>query len=564
MKLYQKDFKYGSLRILKPGIYELAENIKFRPNPKLSFYPRSNDELYSDPAYILGFFTAISVECDNVCIDLGGYELSYAEDYCLQQRYGSLIELSNTPFPPGMGPANFGPKLISANSVIIRNGKLGLTSHHGIHGNNCDKIKIEKCTVYNFEVAGISLNGCTNVDVTNVKIGPNRQNIPVLGTYSHARFLLYLSKAFCKHNETKLSEEDKQKIEVCSYALEKCISKVKWEIEKYGKTSNKLFANPTGLLDSNCYGICIYPKGIAVHDLVDDSYAQDMSSNIKICNVEICNIKCKTAEIPSISEKNGDFVQFDIAGGVFQILKCLDSNGYYKPNELSELQLALAQPSLKFGNMTITKDVVEWAQSGKHVSKIFTQSNSQYRYRCGGDVMFHLAKGAIGLRVDGTCGLQIKNVTISGVKNYARLGNAKLNGKYTFSHTYQSRPMYHGSDAIGLSLSHVSSSKITNLSISDIRSLNGMSCGLYTYSKCKKITFCNINVRNVRSGCYKNGKVWYGIGFNGKKVKYRDFKPNGMPTAYGIYFSSGLTRCKKRRIRISKILGPKHHKLYYY
>jgi hypothetical protein len=49
--------------------------------------------------------------------------------------------------------------LKTANNVIIRNGKLGLSSHHGIRGLFNKNIQLENIEVRDFEVAGILLSG---------------------------------------------------------------------------------------------------------------------------------------------------------------------------------------------------------------------------------------------------------------------------------------------------------------------------------------------------------------------------------------------------------------------
>ena len=48
----------------------------------------------------------------------------------LQQRFFSLIELANGPFAPGKGAANGGWITNHASNVIVKDGQLGLTSHH--------------------------------------------------------------------------------------------------------------------------------------------------------------------------------------------------------------------------------------------------------------------------------------------------------------------------------------------------------------------------------------------------------------------------------------------------
>jgi hypothetical protein len=63
----------------------------------------------------------------------------------LQQRFFSIIELGNAPFQGKEGPAAFSTptSFIPAKNVIIKNGKLGLSSHHGIHGNLSENVLVE-------------------------------------------------------------------------------------------------------------------------------------------------------------------------------------------------------------------------------------------------------------------------------------------------------------------------------------------------------------------------------------------------------------------------------------
>lgn len=69
MNLYQSDFDQGTVRITKPGIYVLRENIEFSPNPNDDFNPIASQVITGQypilhgGAYHLGFFAAITIEC---------------------------------------------------------------------------------------------------------------------------------------------------------------------------------------------------------------------------------------------------------------------------------------------------------------------------------------------------------------------------------------------------------------------------------------------------------------------------------------------------------------------
>ena len=54
--------------------------------------------------------------------------------------------------------------------VLIKNGTLSRSSHHGIHGNKNTNIIIQNLSIKDFEVAGIALNGTTIGILDNIKI----------------------------------------------------------------------------------------------------------------------------------------------------------------------------------------------------------------------------------------------------------------------------------------------------------------------------------------------------------------------------------------------------------
>ena len=176
-ELSQKDFQHGTYRITKPGYYKLTENISFAPNANISQNTSPNGKnvlhnfqptpeqlasgKYPFHPYHLGFFAAITVEANDVVIDLNGFTLSQHPMHYLQQRFFACIELANTPFIFGQGPGNFG-NLVSPKRVYIKNGYIGRSSHHGIHGNGMESVILENISISHTEIAGIALNGGKN------------------------------------------------------------------------------------------------------------------------------------------------------------------------------------------------------------------------------------------------------------------------------------------------------------------------------------------------------------------------------------------------------------------
>lgn len=174
----------------------------------------------------MGFFSVITIEVDNVILNLNNYTISMNEYYHIQQRFFSLITITNGPFENGDGPNFFG-NLNYVSNIEIYNGKLGLTSHHAIHSNGVSNLYLHNLIIKDFEVCGIQLNSFVcmififstmlkkktcmylytycigfyfilflfskdfnNVEISNVDIGPSLTNINFNSFYSNARFLL--------------------------------------------------------------------------------------------------------------------------------------------------------------------------------------------------------------------------------------------------------------------------------------------------------------------------------------------------------------------------------------
>ena len=136
IELSSSDFEDGTYRITKSGHYIFTEDITFDP-------PREVSSTYPRMPFRLGFFSAITVECPDVVIDLNGHTLKQSEAHALHQRFFALIELADQPFLMGQGPANFGPDTPGgAVRCVVQNGVCGRSSHHGIHGNDVTDVVI--------------------------------------------------------------------------------------------------------------------------------------------------------------------------------------------------------------------------------------------------------------------------------------------------------------------------------------------------------------------------------------------------------------------------------------
>lgn len=148
---------------------------------------------YDENAFGLGFFAAISIATSDVTINLNGYTIEQSQEHALLQRFFAVIELADSPFIKGAGPAQFVGESNYLNSgsniQILGPGTIGRSSHHGIHGNNNSNVVVDSVTFTDFEVAAVAINNANNLSITNCNISQNRHDVPVLGMFSAAKFI---------------------------------------------------------------------------------------------------------------------------------------------------------------------------------------------------------------------------------------------------------------------------------------------------------------------------------------------------------------------------------------
>ena len=148
------------------------------PNSGYSWWPRADQEEYpgaesTSGPYFMGFIAGITVEVDDVVIDLNGFELKQSLSFYYQQRFFSIIALKSVAFPLDQGPGVFGTEPKYASNVVIKNGNIGLSSHHGIHGHYNSDVTIKNVHVYDFETHGIQMSYFNHLRIQNVEIGPS-------------------------------------------------------------------------------------------------------------------------------------------------------------------------------------------------------------------------------------------------------------------------------------------------------------------------------------------------------------------------------------------------------
>jgi len=306
INLRQNNFTNGTVRITKPGIYILKENISFEPNSSNDFMPTGQQiasgqyPVGTAGAYHLGFFAAITIETTGVILDLNGKTIKQTTLHSLQQRFYANIELASAPFIPAQGPATFStPSNFKAGEkVLIKNGTLGISSHHGIHGNKMKDIILQNLSIENFEVAGIALNGAINSILYNITIKNTCINCRVLSTYSQARFIRTFLQTV-PAGTTINGKDVNTVITDLNNGLEEAKNTV-----LAGNIPSNMFGNShfDKGYDGNVYGLVLNVNGVVVNDFITTRPVEAIGNqHIYLQNITIKNIISRPVEIMALN-----------------------------------------------------------------------------------------------------------------------------------------------------------------------------------------------------------------------------------------------------------------------
>jgi hypothetical protein len=533
--LYQKDFLEGTYLIDKPGYYVLKEDIVFNPNPTNDYRPRDDQVKYKIPGFVLGFFAMIAIYADGVYLDLNGFTIKASKEFTLQQRFFSIIELANASFIFSQGPAVFSTptSFVPATNTIVRNGKMGLSSHHGIHGNMCSNILLENLLIEDFEFVGVALNGCHSIFAHKVEIKNNRKDIPVLATYSAARFAVQFAKRVLGMN---INVGQKAELTRRINALQNEMDNTFREVMSTGKTTSKLFRNETGLPDGNIYGMLVKNRGLAVDELVTPDPSVIKTRNVFLRKVNVENMVCRVDEILALSQKGGLGAQVDTAGAVLQIDKIHDENSVYKGTTLSDLQLYMAEIAqslnVQIGKLNITADTVAWSKSGQTLENLLAKG---YFLKTGSDSMLHMNKGLIIYRFDAIDNLVLDKCSFYKVKNVANMGCDFAGTKE--DEVNRRGGYYPGAGAVGLNIAYCSDVSISNFKGRKVFSKNGDANGIHIMFGSDNVRLDEVELSNIKAGTLHHRK-WIGTNYSGKKEEYTGEIPNKKPQAVGIKYDN--------------------------
>lgn len=527
--LKQSDFDNGTVRLRWPAYYVLSENITFNPNPGLlseggdDWMPTAEQMSGGASAeypgmpygpYDLGFFAAITVESTNIILNLNGKILRQSKQHHIQQRFYANIELASTPFIPTQGPANFGDSIVSANNCWITNGSLGLSSHHGIHGNGMKNCIIENLNIFDHEVGAISLNGGENIVTRNVHATNILNYIPIISTYSQCRFIRsFLRKLTLVSPEPSITfgngvtKTATQALEDVNTELDSAFNKI---MDNEDLDSSSLFYNKDKLSDCDCYGFLFNSLGVAVNDFKVNRDGAVGNINIIIHDCTIKNLATTAEEVICISNSQGESDEIQAygkgqqvgpVGDVFAVAKVIDESGVYSNgNVLSNAQLLLAKyknagGSESMGTTNITPEIVSWAESTTSIYDIVSKGmeEDKYYFINGKDSMAHVMKGNIGVFLSA-----IKNCTVDSVK-IETVENNGLEGSTNFGNILNDGKYYEGACNRSFGVFGSDGVIISNSTVNGCDSKNGCSFGIDVGTQSKNVSIFRLAINGIKS-----------------------------------------------------------------
>ena len=555
-ELYQSDFLYGTYRIIKSGTYILMEDIELDFNSGDLENPNSNSDdswwpnieqsseypgAYSTrDEYFMGFFAGITIEADDVILDLNGFEIAMSKPFYYQQRFFAIIALKSVVFNLNQGPGIFGTDPKYATNTIIKNGKIGLSSHHGIHGQGNENILIENVHVYNFETHGIQFSAFNNIKLKNVEIGPSSNIAYLTGEYGYARFTLQRLERikndpnkYIKENVFPFSFANRDKIindiqDIIDPLRESMDIAFKYVIN--GLPDNYKIDDKTKRLFINEEGI---PYGAVMYGLFLNLYFANVfqihpslkhSINAEIENVKIHDLIHKTREYLRLDEfsitpySNPYNAALDAKSILGQDIVNLGYDNIpwdhvsYIGDVLIDAHITMDLCTNDWGEkglMVIGQTFSNWAL-GKHKWDP-TDPNLHPFLGCNGDRMTHSAKGTMGIRIDGVENIKFNNLNIYNLYEKSPIGltlcseywDGNMENFFGTGHFLQNTPYLYGYTG---NMVHGIFSDFTDFSISgdssiyDLYSNTGLVYGIGAYTNTQIDIYDKFTISKLHSG----------------------------------------------------------------
>ena len=217
--------------------------------------------------------------------------------------------------------------------MIIKDGTLGLTSHHCIHGHFNREVLIEHIVCRDFETHGIQLNGFEHVTIRNVEIGPSSTKQFFRGEYGQIRALLpRLERVADEQPDASITFADREGEAVTMRDLLEDLIRGTNQMFEFVMTGNEpdistlkeqkdwfavrnQFYNPSGLPDgASLYGIYLNMAGENTMTFHMNMAADSFSDSVMLENVKIHDLRHRMNEYVRVQSRTVD----NAAGSIYQ------------------------------------------------------------------------------------------------------------------------------------------------------------------------------------------------------------------------------------------------------
>jgi len=475
----------------KAGVYNLYNDILIDFNP---VYP-SYQDIQDLPSLRYGFFGGIIITGENIEIDLHGHEIKMSNSFALFQRFFSIFELTNSPFPfnDGLPMKMTREQWKTGTKILIKNGRIGRSSHSAIHGNDNRQIQLVKLFMFDFEVGGIMLNGCKQLFMCKCDIGPNFKNLLVNAKFSAATQLVHHF-----YNVIPQDVEPTEEFKELENLIETTIQATKLN------DVPPLFQNPNKVIDGTVYGISLHKSGVAIGGHGKTETKNHYAFHIHLKDVCVHHLTSNVEE--KITYLDNGRVLRDISGQIIDLEYLLKIKSV---DPLVKVQMESKKWLEKYPEFISTFHVpdrfiqlcetFDFNSVDNYVRHSFTE-------KLGRDIMIHINKGVIAVRIDGVNIIDIQKLRIHDIYN---ISNKDITSS-AYTENMEDVKNYVGNDTIGLCLNNTFDTKINNTTIQNIYSQKGTAYGTIIMNDSKHVNLNGISVR-MNESLEKGNKIQYGI-----------------------------------------------------
>lgn len=473
-------------------VYTIDKNIEIEFDPP---YP-SLEEIQKLPSLRYGFFAGILLIGENITVDLNGHEIKMSDKYALQQRFFSIFELTNSPFPlhDGLPLAMKKETWKTGKNITIRNGNIGRSSHSGIHGNETTSLNIYSLNIYDFEVGGIMTNGANDVNIHCCHIGPNFQNLWVNAKLSAAQQLLHFHKNVIPQADDR-NENIQELQKIVDLAVDATsLTKVP-----------ELFRNDKLVCDGTVYGLSFHKRGVAIggHSDPTSTTVSELANTYCIKNITIHHLKGNVDEKTSYVTKEGRVLR-DIAGQIIDIDSFLEKQEF---DILMKVQLDSSEWIKKYPHVKTTffvpDEILEiYYENGEDFPSMKDVIERLLDPKMGRDIMIHVNKGVMALRLDSLNRVVLEGIVIQDIENIAA-HTVENKDSLIPAMMEDSLKEYKGNDTLAVSCSNINNGKFKNISIQNIFSKFGTAYGILLMNQCENIdsSFNKIMIGENQKNC---------------------------------------------------------------